>query len=58
MQEGMPPNSGSRIVVPLTASVHGATGLVSSDVVYEYGKSDHLFVPAEVGRINETFPSW
>ena len=43
------------IVVPLTASVHGATGLVSSDVVYEYGKSDHLFVPAAIGRINETF---
>ena len=43
------------IVVPLTASVHGATGLVSSDVVYEYGKSDHLFVPADIRRINETF---
>jgi N-methylhydantoinase A len=43
------------IVVPLTASVHGATGLVSSDVVYEYGKSDHLFVPADVRHINETF---
>ena len=43
------------IVVPLTASVHGATGLVSSDVVYEYGKSDHLFVPADVIHINETF---
>jgi N-methylhydantoinase A len=43
------------IVVPLTASVHGATGLVSSDVVYEYGKSDHLFVPADLQRINETF---
>jgi N-methylhydantoinase A len=44
-----------QIVVPLTASVHGATGLVSSDVVYEYGKSDHLFVPGEVKRINENF---
>ncbi|HSE85237.1 MAG TPA: hydantoinase/oxoprolinase family protein [Candidatus Binatia bacterium] len=43
------------IVVPLTASVHGATGLVSSDVVYEYGKSDRLFVPADVNRVNETF---
>ncbi len=43
------------IVVPLTASVHGATGLVSSDVVYEYGKSDHSFVPADIQRINETF---
>lgn len=44
-----------QIVVPLTASVHGATGLVSSDVVYEYGKSDHLFVPADVKRVNENF---
>jgi N-methylhydantoinase A len=43
------------IVVPLTASVHGATGLVSSDVVYEYGKTDHMFVPADVKRVNETF---
>ena len=44
-----------QIVVPLTASVHGATGLVSSDVVYEYGKSDHLFVPGDMKRINENF---
>jgi N-methylhydantoinase A len=35
--------------------VHGATGLVSSDVVYEYGKSDHLFVPGDMKRINENF---
>lgn len=44
-----------QIVIPLTASVHGATGLVSSDVVYEYGKSDNLFVPADIRRINENF---
>src|SRR5499425_1869790 len=44
-----------QLVVPLTASVHGATGLVSSDVVYEYGKSDHLFVPGDMKRINENF---
>ena len=43
------------VVVPLTASVHGATGLVSSDVVYEYGKFDHLFVPGEIGRVNGNF---
>lgn len=42
-------------VVPLTASVHGATGLISSDVVYEYGRSDHLLVPADVGRIDANF---
>jgi N-methylhydantoinase A len=44
-----------QVVVPLTASVHGATGLISSDVVYEYGKSDHMVVPIEATRVNETF---
>jgi N-methylhydantoinase A len=44
-----------QVVIPLTASVHGATGLISSDVAYEYGKSDHLLVPAEVQRINANF---
>ncbi|HSE87449.1 MAG TPA: hydantoinase/oxoprolinase family protein [Candidatus Binatia bacterium] len=44
-----------QIVIPLTASVHGATGLISSDVVYEYGKSDHVVVPVEAGRVNENF---
>lgn len=44
-----------QVVIPLTASVHGATGLISSDVVHEYGKSDHLQVPADVGHVNEDF---
>jgi N-methylhydantoinase A len=44
-----------QVVIPLTASVHGATGLISSDVVYEYGKSDHVVVPVEAGRVNENF---
>ena len=44
-----------KVIVPLTASVHGATGLISSDVVYEYGKSDHLIVPVELSRVNENF---
>jgi len=44
-----------QVVVPLTASVHGATGLISSDVVYEYGKSEHLLVPAELQRIHAGF---
>jgi N-methylhydantoinase A len=44
-----------QVIVPLTASVHGATGLVSSDVVYAYGKSDHLFVPADLKRVNLNF---
>jgi N-methylhydantoinase A len=46
-----------QVVIPLTASVHGATGLVSSDVVYEYGKSDHLLVPTEPERVNAIFTS-
>ena len=44
-----------QVVIPLTASVHGATGLVCSDVVYEYGKSDRLVVPADAKRINVNF---
>jgi N-methylhydantoinase A len=44
-----------KVIVPLTASVHGATGLISSDVVYEYGKSDHLIVPVDVARVNQNF---
>jgi N-methylhydantoinase A len=44
-----------KVIVPLTASVHGATGLISSDVVYEYGKSDHLIVPVDLKRLNANF---
>ena len=43
------------IVVPLTASVHGAVGLVSSDVIYQYGRSERLSVPAEIKRIRDGF---
>lgn len=43
------------VIIPVTASVHGATGLISSDVVYEYGKSDHLLVPADLSRLNANF---
>src|SRR4029077_2694094 len=45
----------NKVIVPLTASVHGATGLISSDVVYQYGKSDHLIIPVDVARVNENF---
>src|SRR5262250_1787047 len=44
-----------QVVIPLTASVHGATGLISSDVVYEYGKSEHLLLPVEPARVNHIF---
>ncbi len=43
------------IVVPETASVQGGMGLISSDVVYEYGMSDHLEFPGEVDRWNRNF---
>jgi N-methylhydantoinase A len=43
------------VVVPLTASVHGAAGLVSSDVTYEYGRSERLSVPADLKRVREIF---
>jgi N-methylhydantoinase A len=44
-----------RVVIPLTASVHGATGLISSDVLYEYGRSDHLIAPFDLQRLNQNF---
>ena len=44
-----------QVIIPLTASVHGATGLISSDVVYEYGKSDHVVVPVAPARVNDNF---
>src|SRR5438034_481368 len=39
------------VVVPLTASVHGAAGLVGSDVIYDYGRSERLSVPANLERV-------
>jgi len=44
-----------QVVIPLTASVHGATGLISSDVLYEYGRSDHLIAPFDLDRLNENY---
>ncbi|MBM4264329.1 MAG: hydantoinase/oxoprolinase family protein [Deltaproteobacteria bacterium] len=44
-----------QVVIPLTASVHSATGLISSDVVYEYGKSDHVVLPVDLRRVNDNF---
>ncbi|MGH7926772.1 MAG: hydantoinase/oxoprolinase family protein [Candidatus Binatia bacterium] len=43
------------VLVPLTASVHGATGLVSSDVIYNYGRSERLSVPADIKLIRASF---
>lgn len=44
-----------QVVIPLTASVHSAMGLISSDVIYQNGKSDHLLVPADADRVNANF---
>ena len=44
-----------QVVIPLTASVHSATGLISSDVVYEYGKSEHVVLPVDLRRVNGNF---
>jgi N-methylhydantoinase A len=44
-----------QVIIPLTASVHGATGLISADVVYEYGKSDQLVLPADFAAVNQNF---
>ncbi|MDE2836756.1 MAG: hydantoinase/oxoprolinase family protein [Chloroflexota bacterium] len=44
-----------QVVCPPTGSVHGATGLIASDVVYEYGTSDNLVVPADTQRVNHNF---
>ena len=44
-----------QVVIPLTASVHGATGLISSDLVYEYGKSEHVVLPVGPALVNDNF---
>jgi N-methylhydantoinase A len=44
-----------QVVIPLTASVHGATGLISSDLVYEYGKSHHVVLPVDPALVDQNF---
>jgi N-methylhydantoinase A len=44
-----------KIVVPHSASVHGAFGLVSSDVVYTDAISLTLRVPADAEQVNDIF---
>ncbi len=46
-----------KIVVPMTASVQGAMGLISSDVVHQFARSDRLMVPVDVDRVNANFSS-
>jgi N-methylhydantoinase A len=44
-----------QVVIPATASVHSAVGLVSSDVVYEAGLSDRTQVPVPPQHLNKAF---
>ena len=44
-----------KIVIPNTASVQGAFGLVSSDVVHEYQLSKSMPVPIDAGDVNKIF---
>lgn len=44
-----------KIVIPATASVHCAFGVVISDVVREYALSDRLTVPADPKKVSRTF---
>ncbi len=44
-----------KVVIPLTASVHAATGLISADVTYEYGMSDHVVAPLDPVRLGAGF---
>jgi N-methylhydantoinase A len=46
-----------KIVVPATASVHGAFGMVASDVSHEYTLTHHLVVPADEKEVSEIFAS-
>ena len=44
-----------RIVVPYTASVNAAFGLLSADIVHEYSVTKTLPVPRPAGEINEIY---
>ena len=44
-----------QVVIPLTAAVQGALGAITSDVVFEYGRSDRAPFPADLDRINANF---
>jgi N-methylhydantoinase A len=44
-----------QVVIPLTAAVQGALGVITSDVVFEYGQSDRSPFPTELDRVNGNF---
>jgi N-methylhydantoinase A len=43
------------VLVPATAAVHCAAGLIGSDVMYQYGMTDFITVPVAPQRINSNF---
>lgn len=45
----------SRMVVPFAASVNGALGAASSDVIYEYVATNPLVLPVEPSIVDEAF---
>jgi N-methylhydantoinase A len=44
-----------QVVVPVTASVHCAVGLVASDVMYQDGASERVLIPVPPARMNDVF---
>ena len=44
-----------KIVVPSTASVNGAFGIVTSDVIHEHPLTKHMTVPPDLREINQVF---
>jgi N-methylhydantoinase A len=44
-----------QVVIPATASVHGAVGLVASDVMYQDGTFERAQVPVPAKKVNDVF---
>jgi N-methylhydantoinase A len=44
-----------QVVIPMTSAVQGALGVITSDVVFEYGQSDRSPFPTELERVNANF---
>ena len=44
-----------QVVIPLTSAVQGALGVITSDVVFEYGQSDRSLFPTDLARVNGNF---
>src|SRR5438128_5436125 len=44
-----------QIMIPPTSAVQGGMGLISSDVAYEFGMSDHAQFPPDAERMNRNY---